>query len=366
MSKVVVVAGAQFGSEGKGHVAAQLIQREQRAAHPVLNVRVAGPNAGHTVVDRDGRAFALRTVPVGAALDPCRCAIAPGSEIELAVLRQEVEDLRAAGHRVDMVIAAEATVLTDEHKQAEVEADMAQRLGSTAKGIGACRSDRVWRTATRFGDSPEAVALAEELGFEVIEDWVAYMDDYLDHVPQAVVVEGTQGYGLGLHAGHYPQCTSSDTRGIDFLAMAGVNPWHAGVHDFKIVLATRVYPIRVAGNSGPLEGETTWEELGLPEERTTVTHKVRRVGEFNPEAVNQAIHANGGEPTVEIAMTMVDQVIPEVKDADGDSGDWASAQLDSVTGSIAATKLFDYLTQVRAALDAPITMVTTSPSTALY
>lgn len=366
MSKVVVVAGAQFGSEGKGHVAAQLIQREQRVAHPVLNVRVAGPNAGHTVVDRQGRAFALRTVPVGAALDPCQCAIAPGSEIELAVLRQEVEDLRAAGHQVRLVISAEATVLTEEHKQAEVEAGMAQRLGSTAKGIGACRSDRVWRTATRFGDSPEAVALAEELGIEVIEDWVAYMDDYLGHAPQTVIVEGTQGYGLGLHAGHYPQCTSSDTRGIDFLAMAGVNPWHPRVGGFKIVLATRVHPIRVAGNSGPLEGETTWEELGLPEERTTVTHKVRRVGEFNPVAINRAIRANGGSPTVEIAMTMVDQVVPEVEGADGDSADWASAQLGTVTGSIAATKLFDYLTTVRAALDAPITMVTTSPSTALY
>ena len=366
MSRVVVVAGAQFGSEGKGHVAAQLIQRGQRVAHPVLNVRVAGPNAGHTVVDRDGRAFALRTVPVGAALDPCRCAIAPGSEIELAVMRQEVEDLRAAGHRVDMVIAAEATVLTDEHKQAEVGAGMARRLGSTAKGVGACRSDRVWRTATRFGDSPDAVALAEELGIEVIEDWVAYMDDYLDHVPQTIVVEGTQGYGLGLHAGHYPQCTSSDTRGIDFLAMAGAAPWHARVRDFRIMLATRVHPIRVAGNSGPLEGETTWGELGLPEERTTVTHKVRRVGQFNPEAVNRAIHANGGAPTVEIALTMVDQVLPQIAGANGDSADWAHAQSESPEGAAVVTALFEYLTRVRATLDAPITMMTTSPSTALY
>src|SRR5699024_7206253 len=69
-----------------------------------------------------------------------------------------------------------------------------------------------------------------------------------------VVVEGTQGYWLGLHAGHYPQSTSNNARPIDFLAMAGLNPWE---WDFYPIGVTRTNPIRVAGNSGPLPAKPT-------------------------------------------------------------------------------------------------------------
>ncbi|WP_369007005.1 adenylosuccinate synthetase, partial [Staphylococcus aureus] len=47
-----------------------------------------------------------------------------------------------------------------------------------------------------------------------------------ENVPNnvSIILEGTQGYGLGLHAGMYPYCTSSNTRSIDFLAMAAIYP----------------------------------------------------------------------------------------------------------------------------------------------
>src|SRR5262249_37479630 len=58
-------------------------------------------------------------------------------------------------------------------------------------------------------------------------------------------------------------------------------------------------PIRVAGASGPLLGETTWEhiaaEAGLApghKEYTTVTKKVRRVGHFDDALVRRAIQVN--------------------------------------------------------------------------
>jgi adenylosuccinate synthase len=141
-----------------------------------------------------------------------------------------------------------------------------------------------------------------------------------------VVVEGTQGYGLGLHTENYPQVTSSDCRAIDFLGMAGISPWDLDVGPFEVIVVIRTHPIRVAGNSGPLKDETSWEHLNLPEERTTVTNKVRRVGQWDSRLVDQAIRANGGggwNDTVKLAVTMLDQKFPEVKNL-ADSDLWSS------------------------------------------
>jgi adenylosuccinate synthase len=86
----------------------------------------------------------------------------------------------------------------------------------------------------------------------------------------------------------------------------------------EVVLVLRAHPIRVAGNSGPLLGETTWaavaKQAGLPEgyqELTTATRKVRRVGTFNPEIVKRAIAANN--PTM-IVLNHFDYVDPAVRE----------------------------------------------------
>jgi adenylosuccinate synthase len=99
--------------------------------------------------------------------------------------------------------------------------------------------------------------------------------------------------------------------------MAGLNPWQTNVDEFHIYLATRPFPIRVAGNSGPLHGETTWDDLGLPVELTTVTKKPRRVGHWDPDLIRAAVAANGGAPTVRLAVTMFDHVHPDLAGASG-------------------------------------------------
>ena len=328
MSKLHVVAGAMFGSEGKGHITAQLIEHPEyrKLSDRVLNIRVAGPNAGHTVVDDRGVAFPLRTIPVGAAVDhEAVLLIAPGSEIELEVLESEVKLLREHGHPVKhLFVSGEATLLEQKHKDTETSLDLHAKLGSTGKGIGAARADRIMRSANRIMDSEDALNRLMDIGADVIDanQYVDWMADWLEKEDAQIVIEGTQGYGLGLHAGHYPTCTSSDARAIDFMAMAGIMPWSPGVEDVTVWLVARVFPIRVAGQSGPLKGETSWNDLGLPEERTTVTHKVRRVGEWDAELMRQAVVANGGATfgvrheflmngfSVVVALTMVDQKIP--------------------------------------------------------
>lgn len=355
MSDVVVVAGGMFGSEGKGHVAAEYIRRAVDRGRKVVNIRVAGPNAGHTVVDSQGVSFPLRSIPVGGALG-VECAIAPGSEVDLQVLEHEFDMLGRSGHRVDLVVAGEATLLRGQHHEAEAQAGLSGRIGSTGEGIGAARADRIWRTADRLVDDDQAVERVLSLRYEVERDWPEYIDEVLNS-DALVVVEGTQGYGLGLHAGMYPQCTSSDTRAIDFMAMAGISPWHAGVDRVTVVLACRVFPIRVAGNSGPLLGETSWESLGLPSEHTTVTRKVRRVGKWDGDLVHRAVAANGGSPTVVVALTMVDQKLPAMQGCGGSVEDLPAADRSDLRALVEQVEL-DAGTRVE--------MVTTSPDTAVW
>jgi adenylosuccinate synthase len=76
-----------------------------------------------------------------------------------------------------------------------------------------------------------------------------------------------------------------------------------------VILVARTFPIRVAGHSGPLHGETSWDAVGVKPEQTTVTLKTRRVGIWDEQLVNRSIRLNGAD---EIALTFLDYVYPEV------------------------------------------------------
>lgn len=332
MTKLITVVGGQFGSEAKGHVTARLVKRELAdGAADIIVVRVAGPNAGHTAYDFNGVPHAFRQIPVGVVVDndPFNNVvgvIAAGSEVDLDVLIDEIKRCNEYGIHLKLHVDPEVTLIEDEHKAAEqgrlgVEAeDLQQRLGSTAKGIGAARAGRIMRKAKRLCDDQAAMTrLLHEAGKAHVFITPA-TEVYKFAGWDAIIVEGTQGYGLGLHAGFYPYCTSSDCRAVDFLAMAGIHPW-SGFGRFntrpEVWVVARVYPIRVAGNSGPLRDETTWEALGLPPEYTTVTKKMRRVGMPDWDLVRRAVDANGGFSggVVRVALTMVDQKFPHVAKA---------------------------------------------------
>lgn len=306
--RLSVVVGGQFGSEAKGHLVADLAMHSH---HPSLHVvRVAGPNAGHSAVGFfDGITWALRQIPVAAVTrTDATLWIAAGSEIDVPVLLKEITALDGAGYNVSgrLFIDRSATLLTPDHVAAETEASLTGRLGSTGKGVGAARSARIMRTAAIAGDAPELARWVRE---DPTADLLGKQLDAGGHV----IIEGTQGYGLGLHTGFYPKVTSSDCRAIDFLAMVGLSPWRWA--DLQVWVVVRPYPIRVAGNSGPLLDETSWEQLGLPVEMTTVTKKVRRVGGWDPSLVRDAVRANGGH--VKLAFSMADQVVPSIAGAAG-------------------------------------------------
>lgn len=345
MSKLLIVVGGQQGSEGKGHTAAQLAVRHDAD----LVIRTGGPQAGHTVHSPQGQIHKLRQLPTASVVNPrSTLAIAARGIVDPSLLWDE---MRATGAR-RVLVDRNATILTSNHRKAE-EADPQMQWGSTKEGVGAARMERLHRTATTAeGFYPEVAHNSE--GLEIVLTDVAELARNTLEWGGTVLIEAAQGYGLGLHTRFYPKTTSADCRAIDALADVGLSPWHDDVPLPEVWVCMRPYPIRVAGDSGPLEGETTWAALGLPEERTTVTNKVRRVGTWDHALAREAIEANGGR-NVRIAFTMVDQVVPGLAGA---------TTLENASMADLA-ELAEWYNRVSAA-GADIDMITTSPTTAVF
>ncbi len=280
---VTVIVGAQFGSEGKGKVAHFLAKRQGAG----VAVRVGGSNAGHTAYDDEGRKHTFRHLPTAALLPDVLCVLGPGSLIDADVLAEEIDRIGLAPERLR--IDPMAFVITQEHREQEAASGLAKRIGSTASGTGAALVERIERSSgdnlarchpflQRFATGPVRDVLREALDGD-----------------ERVIVEGTQGFGLSnLQAADYPKATSRDTTAATFVAEAGVSPLDVD----EVVLVIRAFPIRVAGDSGPLPNETTWWQVGRAAgrpalcERTTVTERIRRVGHFDAEVVRAAIAAN--------------------------------------------------------------------------
>jgi len=340
MGEIVVVVGGQFGSEGKGEVAGWLAREAYKSGEDLIAVRVAGPNAGHTVSDPDrpGEQIALRQIPVAAVTHPdAQLVIAAGSEIDWAVLQGEI-DMLEQEHDIEvqgrLLIDPAATMIDREHTLTEQE--MATQGRSTGKGIGAARAARLMRRARTHGRGVVPGAGGVTAG--IMRDELAK--------GAKVLVEGTQGYGLGLHTPYYPLTTSSDCRAIDFLAMAGLSPWGREVDRVTVWVVIRNWAIRIAGDSGPLADETSWEELGVEPEYTTVTKKVRRVGGFHGEVVRAAVLANGGPgDRVRVALTHLDHQFPMLADWEfsgrigGDIETWLAERESEISSRISLVSI---------------------------
>lgn len=299
---ISVVVGGQFGSEGKGKAALQIARASQAAAV----VRVGGTNSGHTGVDENGRTWALRQLPASILAQNTIAILPAGAIIDPEILLSEVKALGLGPNRV--IINPQATVITQADKDGERSAGLIERLGSTGSGSGAALMRRMARQDNLPILAAEHGALTPYLGDT---SWV--LRGMLDKGAR-VVIEGSQGYGLSLLHGLYPKTTSRDTTAGTFVGEAGLSP--RDVDDITLVI--RTFPIRVAGDSGLLPRETTWESVarraGLaPEfhELTTATKKVRRVGEFDAEIVRRAIEVN--QPN-RIVLNHFDYIDPKVRE----------------------------------------------------
>ena len=286
---ISIVIGGQFGSEGKGKVALEIVRRSRE---PVTVVRVGGPNSGHTAYDKDGKKHVLRQLPAGCIDRDVEVVLPAGSYIDPGVLLSEIDELDYPRDRIR--ISYHARVITEEHKQWEEEAKLAGAIGSTGSGVGAAVMASVARGAANFElESHEA---ADHSSLEPFLCDTSERLRCLVETGHRVVLEGTQGFGLSLlEGGYWPKATSRSTTAAGALAEAGLGP--LDVDDVTMVI--RSYPIRVAGNSGPLPDETTWQHIARKagrgddlREYTTVTGRLRRVGNFDSVLVKRALAVN--------------------------------------------------------------------------
>lgn len=285
MASVTVVVGGQYGSEGKGKVAHHLAQRERARAA----VRVGGPNSGHSAVTTSGQVEVLRQLPTAALLDDVACVLPPGSYIDVPVLLEEVERVRLAPDR--LIIDPLATIITSDDRKAEETSALRDRIGSTRSGTGAA----VQRRVERRSDSLISLAANSAYLRPYVRETNSFLRSIIDR-GESVIVEGTQGFGLSLlHSPHYPFATSRDTTAAAAVAEAGLSPRDV----CSVVLVLRTFPIRVAGNSGPLPHEIDWATIRTSgghtdelAEYTSVTGRLRRVGRFDAEVVRRAICVN--------------------------------------------------------------------------
>ena len=302
---VSVVVGGQFGSEGKGKVALEIARR---SSEPVVAVRVGGPNSGHTAYDRTGKKHVLRQLPAACIDRDVDVVLPAGSYIDVDVLKSEIEQIDFPRDRIR--ISAFARIVTEQHKRWEAASGLSGAIGSTGSGVGAAVLAAVARGAKNFGlDSFEAADHPE------LEPFLCDASDHLRGQLDAghrVIVEGTQGFGLSLlEGGYWPKATSRSTTAAGALAEAGLSPVDAD----DVTMVIRSFPIRVAGDSGPLVGETTWEDIARTagrlddlREYTTVTKRLRRVGCFDPVLVRRALAAN--HPT-RLVLNHLDYIGPE-------------------------------------------------------
>jgi len=163
-TKNVTVIGLQWGDEGKGKVVDSL------ASECDYVVRYCGgANAGHTVTVGKER-FALHLIPCGILHPNTINVIGNGVAFDPVVALEEMTALRERGVEVsekNMRISTQAQVVMPWHKQQDILSEQqlgAKKIGTTARGIGPCYSDKANRSsAIRAGELTDLKLLAQKI-----------------------------------------------------------------------------------------------------------------------------------------------------------------------------------------------------------
>ncbi len=331
------VIGLQWGDEGKGKIVDLL------TPHFDVVVRYAGgANAGHTVRVGQER-FALHLLPSGILRPGVRCLIGPGVALDLEILVQEIERLRARGFQVgdNLLISDRAHLVMPYHKKqdrlADARLDPGRRIGTTAKGIGPMQADKMLRTnALRVCDLYRPERFRERVS-QIVEErnrWFAVLygdaepldgpriaDEFLAHAQKVVphvtdtlaalhqaldlskrvLFEGAQGSLLDIHYGTFPFVTSNTCIAGGVAAGAGIPP--SKIRSYVGVM--KAYSTRVG--EGPFPSELNNSVGDRIRERGheygTTTGRPRRCGWFDACAARYAARLSG---ITEIALMHLD------------------------------------------------------------
>lgn len=320
---VVGVVGAQWGDEGKGKIIDLLAQKSD-----VVVRSHGGNNAGHTVVNEQGR-FALHLVPAGIFNSSTTCIIGPGVVADPGILLEEIDGLIARGVSMDrLVISSRAHMVMPYHlllDRLQEEARGAAKIGTTGRGIGPAYADKISREGLRLGDllDPDGfrrkleralagknalltrVYGADPIEFEPLyQSFLGFAERLKPYIREAgpmvfdavrqkknVLLEGAHGTLLDMDHGTYPYVTSSSPTVAGLCLGAGVGPTNLDVS----IGVYKAYTTRVGGGPFPTElkdaiGDAIRER---GREFGTTTGRPRRCGWFDAVAGVHSALVNG-------------------------------------------------------------------------
>lgn len=297
--KAEVVLDLQFGSTGKGLVCGMLAQTGRFDAA----VCAWGPNSGHTAyIEGDPEFQVVHTmVPISLAVPggPVRGFIAPGAVLDVEAFRKDIESVALLRDEPIHVYVHECAAVVCAEDRAGEES-YAYKIGSTQKGTG----EALIRKLRRSDERGIARGRSAELRF-VIDNVIVHVLDSMEweyclNKCDSVLVEGSQGFSLGLNSGFWPYCTSRECSLAQILSDCLIAPSrvvrvHGVARTFPIRVANRHRDGEMVGFSGPGyddQEEIDWSDVGVPAEITTVTKLPRRVFTYSPTQVRAAVERN--------------------------------------------------------------------------
>jgi adenylosuccinate synthase len=270
MARIVIVQGGQYGSEAKGMVAAALTERRNID----ICVRTGAVNAGHTVYYK-GAPYKMQQLPTGWVRPGTQLVLGAGAYIDPDILDREITMVNAAiadgtDVRSRLTVDVNAGLHEPIHAMRSAASGRHHAIGATGKGCSESIIDRI-----RGRGKPEPHLFAQWLdryqdlcpGIH-LGDTARKLNRAYDEGAQ-ILLEGTQGTELDLYYGPYPYTTHKQCLAGQWPVEAGLSP---GL-DYEIIMCVRTYPIRVAGNSGPLPNEISWVELAR-----SINYKLDKLG----------------------------------------------------------------------------------------
>jgi adenylosuccinate synthase len=268
-------------------------------------------------------------VPSGFAYPDARLCIGTGVLVDPRVFMHEVELL---GVRDRIFIYYRCSIIEEDHIRRDKSSEhLAKTIGSTGSGCGPANADRVLRVARQARELPELA--------DYLMDVPAELNGALDR-GENVLLEGTQGFGISLYYGTYPFVTSKDTSASQIASDNGVGPTRID----DVIVVFKAYPTRVG--EGPFSTEMsreTSDRLGI-REFGTVTHRQRRIGEWDGTMARYSAMVNG---CTMAAITGIDRVDPDC--------------FGVTEYSKLSKKAKDFLAQAESDIGSPVSLISTGP-----
>ena len=335
---VTVIAGAQWGDEGKGKVT-DYFTLESDA---VIRVQ-GGNNAGHTVVIGEEK-YQLHLVPSGILHEEKPAMIGDGVVVSPGVIAEEIKNLKARGISCDnLKISPRAHVVMPYHIALDEMREVRPgkfRIGTTKRGIGPAYADKAARFGIRMSDLLDRGEFELKLRHALTEkntilrevyahpgcDPMQIMDEYLgyagklaqyvvDPLPivrqlladkKNLLAEGAQGALLDIDHGTYPYVTSSHPVAAGACLGSGISPRAID----RVVGIVKAYLTRVGEGPFPTELENDMGELIREKggEFGTTTGRPRRVGWLDLVLLNYSNQINGFDDIVLTKLDVLDEL----------------------------------------------------------